>query len=223
MANKKSFSKYMNSTKRVMKLIALIAVNDSHRLNAIKEENPQNALSLTESSKDEIFRSAIVLSVASIDAYFTDRFIELLIPFLKRGKPTPKLISLFEKSGLDTKSFLKLMTTKRPLIRLRNIVTIYLEKRSFQNFKAIDDLYLCYGYKNFSSNIQKYNKETNQLKRIEKIVKRRHSIVHDGDYTARGKLREIDAREVSKFFEDILDFVAGAEFLLKQKFSKKNS
>ena len=52
---------------------------------------------------NDLLRSAIALSIAGMDAYFTDRFSESLVRFLKKNGAKPDLISLLFGAGLDTK------------------------------------------------------------------------------------------------------------------------
>ena len=48
---------------------------------------------------------------------------------------------------------------------------------------------------------------------MEKLVKRRHQIVHEGDYNTRGKLRPVKTMPIVNKMKDANVFVVGAEEL----------
>jgi len=172
----------------------------------------------------DLLRSAIVLSVASMDAYFTDKFSDLLVPELKKknkkiGKP---LENLLKEAGLDDlQECLSLLAMKRPYRRIRAFVTTYLETKTTQRLKAIDKLYLCFGIKKFCASVEGRLGRKNLLTRVQKLVERRHQIVHDGDYTRHHKLRPIDSHQTSRYLVELLDFVAAADSFLNEMFKKQ--
>ena len=47
----------------------------------------------------DLLRSGLVLAVAAMDSYFTARFAELLVPFLKRHGPTDALVPKQANNG----------------------------------------------------------------------------------------------------------------------------
>lgn len=71
---------------------------------------------------DDLFRAAIVLTVAAMDCYFTDRFCEGLIPYLKRHQLNKKLVQLLLGAGFDTETALEMFKMQRPNRRLSNLV-----------------------------------------------------------------------------------------------------
>jgi len=63
---------------------------------------------------NDLLRSAVALSIAGMDAYFTDRFAESLVRFLKKHGAKPDLVALLFDAGLDTKAALEMLTMQRP-------------------------------------------------------------------------------------------------------------
>ncbi len=164
--------------------------------------------------RDDIMRAAIVLAVAAMDNYFTNRFVEMFIPFLKTRGPTKGLLDLLGKAGFDTKLALEMLTMERPYRRLRSLVDSYLDRFVTQRFEVIDSLFLAYGVKNFTHSVQAKIGRKTLLRSIEILVERRHAIVHGGDLNAHNCLVDIDGSEVLRRITDMEVFVTGAEKFL---------
>ena len=168
----------------------------------------------------DLVRSAIVLSVASMDAYFTDKFSDLIVPAMKITGVGDSLKKLLESAGLDLQECVSLLTMQRPYNRIRALVTSYLESRTTQSIEAIDELYLCFGIKDFCACIEGTLGRKNLLKRVQRLVERRHRIVHDGDYSKHQKLSPIEFEKTIGYMNDLITFVAGAEKFLNEKLKK---
>lgn len=165
----------------------------------------------------DMSRAAVVLAVAAMDAYFTDAFVERLVPFIKQTRPGESLVALLRDAGLDTAMALELLTMNRPYRRVRTLVDGHLERTTTQRLKAIDELFICYGLKNFCQNIQKLKNRQNLLASVEKIVERRHKIVHEGDLNAHRRLNAINPTQTKRRIVDVLTFVSGADELLQRQ------
>ena len=63
-----------------------------------------------------------MLVVAAMDSYFTEAFIEKLIPFLKNEKPTKRLVEILEKAGFGLTQALDLLNERNPHGRIRKIL-----------------------------------------------------------------------------------------------------
>lgn len=79
----------------------------------------------------DMVRSAVVLSVAAMDSYFTNRYAEILIPFIKKHGATKDIISLLSDARLDTKTALEIIAMKRHYRGIRTLVD-----RHLTNFTA---------------------------------------------------------------------------------------
>jgi len=165
----------------------------------------------------DLSRSAVVLSVAAMDAYFTDVFMERFTPYLKKRGPTKGIIELLDNAGFNTKFAIEILPMERPLRRIRCLLDQHLENHTTQATDAIDTLFLAYGFKNFSTNVQKLKKRKTLLRSIEILVNRRHEIAHEGDMNSRHKLNPIDSKEIKRRIMDIVTFVNGAEGLLRKQ------
>ena len=164
----------------------------------------------------DLTRAAVVLSVAAMDSYFTDIFTELFIPFLKKKGPTQGICEILTEAGMTTKVALELLAMERPYRRIRTIVEQYFERHTTQRVEAIDTLFLAYGLKNFSHNVQKLKRRKKLLRSVGIVVERRNDIAHEGDFNAHRKLNPINYREMRKRIMDIVSYVAGAEELLRK-------
>jgi len=163
----------------------------------------------------DIVRACLVLSVAAMDTYFTAVFVEMLVPHLKKREPTERMVRILSKAGLDTRQAVIMLGMSRPYRRLRFLVEGYLERYVTQRFRAIDELFLAYGLKDFSRQVERKLKRRTLLRRIEKLVERRNDIVHEGDYDSRGRLRKIGVSDTLKRIRDLQRFVEAAEQILR--------
>jgi hypothetical protein len=77
-------------------------------------------------SDDDLFRAGIVLSVAAMDSYFTDRFCEALIPYINREGVNKGLKELLSQSGLTITKSIEMFDNKRPKRVLSNMVRRHL-------------------------------------------------------------------------------------------------
>ena len=163
----------------------------------------------------DLIRATVTFSVAAMDAYFTDRFCESLVPFLKNRRAGKDLIHLVREAGVDTEQVLILLTMKRPYRRIRTLVSAYLERRTTQRLDAIDELFLCFGLPEFTKRVEGSMGKKTALARVEKLVERRHQIVHDGDMNEHGKVRPITKATFSQL-DTLEEFVTAADKLLYQ-------
>ncbi len=167
----------------------------------------------------DLVRSSVVLAVASMDAYFTDKFCDLVVPVLRRGGPVGDgLADLLKEAGLDVRQALEMLAMERPYRRVRTLVTRHLELRVTQRLDAIDELFICLGLKDFCVNVQARLHRKNLLKRVRMLVERRHKIVHYGDYNQHYRLRPIDVPRTNRQLADLRLFVEQAESFLNGVF-----
>ena len=166
-------------------------------------------------------RSGVVIAVGAMDTYFTDRFCENFVPFLKKNKPTKKLIELIENAGLDVASCLQMFAMERPFRRVRNILDDHLQNIVTQKIEAIDGLYKCYSIPSLSNGIEKRTKRTTLLPSIKIVVNRRHRIVHAGDLNSHGKISSFNPKEMEKRLRHMALFVKTADEILDDRFKNK--
>ena len=162
----------------------------------------------------DLVRSAVVLSVAAMDAYFTRRFEDIVIPYVKKHGPSPGIIELLQKAGLDTEQALTMATMDRPFRRVRTLVHSYLETYTTQRFDVIDQLFLSFGLKDLCANAQGMTGRKTLLRSVEILVDRRHKIVHEGDLDGHGKLRRIEPLPTLHRIRDMTLLVRKADELI---------
>ena len=168
---------------------------------------------LTHDELSDLLRSSIVLSVAAMDSYFTARFAELLVPYLKRHGAKDSLVELLSNAGLDTRQALEMLQMDRPYRRIRTLMDSYFERYTTQRAEVIDSLFIAYGLKAFSQNVQKSVSRVNLVRRIELITERRHQIVHEGDLNSHGRLLAVDVDKIETQLKDVTLFVNAAQDL----------
>jgi hypothetical protein len=161
----------------------------------------------------DLIRSAVVLAVSGMDAYFTEKFATMLVPYLKKKGPNRHLVNLLEKAGLNTEAALDMISMERPYRRIRLIVDGFLFRYTAQQIGPIDSLFQAYGMKDFSYHAANRIGQKTLLGRIEKLVSRRHDIVHDADLNSRGELQKIDDKQVWRQIEYLTKFIHSCDYL----------
>jgi len=170
----------------------------------------------------DVARAAIVIGVSAMDRYYTRRFAEQLVPYVKAHGPTRGIAEMLEKAGLDTYQALELFSTARPYRRVRALVDAHLEHQVTQRFDVIDKLFLCFGIKDFCQRVQETTQKTRLLRTVRKLINRRHQIVHEGDVDSRGKLRPLNVQQTCKWMKELGRFVYHSEELLNKVFSARS-
>lgn len=167
--------------------------------------------------EDDLFRAAIVLVVSALDTYFTDRFREALMPSINKNGCTPELEKLLSEAGFTTGKAIGMFENKRPKRVLTNMVKRYLERFVTLNFKSVDKLYKCLGFKkSFSHQVELKSRRRTLIKSIECLVDRRHKISHAGDYNQHNRLNPIDYAAMVRRFADVRLFVRLSDELLRE-------
>ena len=161
----------------------------------------------------DLSRAAIVLAVSGMDAYFTSKFTELLVPFLKKKGPTPDLVSFLDQAGLNAKTALEMLTMSRPYRRIRTLVDAHLDRMTTQQASVIDALFQAYGIKGFTKHAVAMTKRKTLCSRIEKLVTRRHEIVHESDLNSHGRMQPINTCMLTKQLKDLSLFIHACDDL----------
>lgn len=160
---------------------------------------------------DDILRSSLVLGIAAMDGYFTDRFVESFTGYVKAQKKTPALLEMLNKAGLNASVAVDLLMMERPFRRLRTLITDYLEDYTTQKTNVIDGLFLAYGIKDLTRHACARAKRLMLPGRISAAAARRNSIVHDGDLNSHDRQRAVDGRLFKRHLNDITLYVQHCE------------
>lgn len=163
----------------------------------------------------DLVRTGVVLSVSAMDTYYSRRFVELLVPFVKSKGVTDGLAELLEDAGLDTKQAVEMSMMKRPMRRLRSLLYRHLERKVTQRFGVVDDLFLAYGLKDLTGHAEALTGRKKLRASVELLIQRRHRIVHDGDLDSRGRLRPIRSQEMLRRIVDMCKLVDASEEILR--------
>lgn len=199
----KAFDSFLSSQERALDLIDL-------QLQLRAAESGGHKCS------DDVLRCAVVLSVAGMDAFFTRRFAELLVPFLKKNGANAKLAVMLESAGLNTSVALELAVMDRPFRRIRSLVQRHLSSYTTQRFSAIDELFLALGVKDLSKHAQGLAKKKRLLRSVEILVERRHQIVHEADVAVNGKRNALPVVEIGRRLKDVFLYVKHADALINR-------
>ena len=125
-----AYNNFISTLNRANKQIEL-----AKRLSKLKlKKKPQK---IDPDDISDIVRTALVLGVSAFDSYFTDKFIEIFIPYLYKYGPNKKIVSILEDAGLDVYAALELIKMDRPNSRIRNLVVKYLERLSLNNLSGL--------------------------------------------------------------------------------------
>ncbi len=105
---------------------------------------------------------------------------------------------LLEDAGFGVKEALELLHEKKPYIRIRKILELHLEMYITQSVDKINKLFRAYGFKDICKSAEGKCRSTILITSAKKLVKRRHEIVHDGDYMKNGKLKSFNQDQITK-------------------------
>jgi len=181
-----------------------------HILDAFNETQEENGdpkftyNTLTEAS--DMGRFAIVLTVASMDDYFTRKYAEIMVKAIKKKGVNTSFTKMLEDAGLDLAGALELLAMERPYRKIRTLAQNYYQNYTTQSTGKIDKLFETVGISKLSSHAQRRSRRKTLITSVNELVKRRHKIVHSGDLTRTGKIQKIDARTVKRI-NDIKLFV----------------
>lgn len=162
----------------------------------------------------DIGRASIVTAVAAFDFYFTNRFSECVIPILKNKKQSKNLVSLLEEVGLDVSTSLELLSSNSPYKKIRDLIERHYENHVTQRFASIDNLFINIGIKDFCENVEKKSDKNNLNASVEKLIKRRHAIVHTGDLNKQGDLNPLDPEDMEEKINYLEEFVQNSEVII---------
>ncbi|MEM7242424.1 MAG: HEPN domain-containing protein [Pseudomonadota bacterium] len=165
----------------------------------------------------DLVRASMLLSVAGLDHYFTQKFCDKLVGYLKSNEPNDQLVKLLSNSGLNTKSALELLVMDRPFRRVRTMVQDNLSRYTSHRTQKIDQLFQAMGYKKFCKNIEKRAGRRNLLKRVSRLVDLRNDIAHTAHLNSRGLPKAIDRDDVHSLVQDLSIFVAYADHEIEDK------
>jgi len=169
---------------------------------------------------DDILRSAVMLATAAFDTYVTDSFEERFKTYVSGGHADKKIFDLLDEAGLDSKEAIGLLNMRRPYRRLSTIIKRYYSKFTTQKMEVVDNVFSQYGIKSITLSTAKKSGKQSIKDSTTKLVRRRHDIVHGGDYNDQGKLQQIDEAKVSKRIDNLQLLVKNMEQIINSRFSK---
>jgi hypothetical protein len=168
----------------------------------------------------DILRAAIVLAVAAFDAYATDCFAEKFVVYIKRNKIDDSLEKLLLDSGFTVKFSLELLDTDRPYRKIRTLIDRHYAKYTTQKLNVVDGLFLQYRIKSITKNAaKKSGKNVDRiLGSVNKIIDRRHSIVHDGDYDEFSRIKSVTSADIRRI-GDLKILVDNMDLIVENRFA----
>lgn len=174
------------------------------------------------SKNDDILRMAVALGVAALDMYATERFLSECIPYIRKSKDNKKTADFLEKIGFKMEDAVDLLKnpSDRPLRRIRTIIDEVHEKDVLQKFEKIDKTFLLYGLEAFSDKVFKKIGKSARGK-LERMIQRRHDIVHDADYSSWNRTKNISLHNVERWLDYMNRYVCTAEEIICNRFAAK--
>lgn len=175
---------------------------------------------------EELLRFVVVLCVSALDMYASDRFMENFSRHIKTRSLASDEIELLKNSGVTIEVVLNLLKQhkkgKHPFRSIREYVDRYFSKASRQSFDKINDLYTYYGLRNLTDDALKRCDKKTVGSKIQKMLIRRHKIVHEADYDGKHKLAGLNAKEVCGWRKATETFVGCMEEIICNKFAPKS-
>lgn len=184
-------------------------------------------LELAEKSplKEEVLRFVVVLCVAALDMYASDRFMENFSQHIRHRTLKANEIDLLKKAGVTVEVVLNLLRRQKkgahPFRAIRKYVDKYFAKASRQSFAKINDLYSYYGLGQLTNDALKKCGKKTVGKRVQRMLDRRHKIVHEADYDGKHKLTKLKKNVVCEWRKATASFVGCMEEILCNKFCAK--
>lgn len=180
-------------------------------------KNPKGA-----HNHDDLIRAAIVLKVAAMDHYFTNKFMDMLTPFLRSNGATKDLSIIIEESGISFQEAINLLNSDKPFRKIEKKVSYKLNRFVAQNVVKIDSLFKGFGIHNLCESAQGRAKDNRLLRNVNLLIRRRHSIVHDGDLDKKGNTKIIGKSHILKKIESANIFIKNCDEILNSLLSKKH-
>ncbi|MBN2537494.1 hypothetical protein JXB37_04360, partial [candidate division WOR-3 bacterium] len=169
---------------------------------------------------DDILRAALVLGVSAFDAFFTDRFAEVLVPFVKKFGATKPLVALLEEAGLNVQAALELAMMERPFWRVRSLVAAHHSRYVTQDLKRINSLYAAYALPGICARAERKAGRKTLCRNVNAAVQRRHAIVHAGDIKRRGGLNPIEPGWTQRRLADLRMLVQYCDAIVADKMAE---
>lgn len=166
------------------------------------------------SETKDLLRSALSMAVAGMDAYFTDRFTQDIVEYIKEKGATKDMVRILAEAGLDTEQALEMLTMDRPYRRIRTLLDAHLSAYTTQRFHIIDELFAIYKVPKLTENAQGLAKRKELLLSVEHAIERRHVIAHRADCKTNGDPKRIEFVTVENWIKDIKLLVDKCEELI---------
>lgn len=173
-------------------------------------------------ASQDILRGAIVLAVAAFDAYATDCFSEHFCDYVKKYGVDASLEGLLTQAGFTVKFALELIDSERPYRKIRTLIDKYYYKYTTQKLNVIDDLFKQYHIMGLTKNAADRSGRNRQrlLSSVNKIIERRHSIVHDGDYNDHNRIRKVESSVINRI-ADLKLLVENMDFIIENRMNPR--
>jgi len=171
---------------------------------------------------DDALRMAVALGVAALDMYSTERFLSGCIPYIRKTSDDDKAAEFLESIGFKLADAVALLKNpkERPLRHVRTSINKVHEKDVLQKFDKIDKYFLLFGIQNFSSCVFK-KIGASARKKLERMIARRHDIVHDADCSSWNRVQKIEKRTVSNWIDYVERYVNVADMIVENALKKK--
>lgn len=185
------------------------------------------------SSNDDLLRAAVVLGVAALDGYVVDRFMDVLVDYIKTTNLTKGKILFLEEAGFKLKDALEIIRERkeRPFRHIRTIVERAYEHNSMQDFDIIGSFYGFLGLPRIVVDSARMAAKAARVKNargktagqriiddLRAMMDRRQDIAHSADYNGKNRLNKMVQKEVEKWLKYLGIFVDSMEKIMQNKF-----
>ena len=196
-------------------------IQRSKNLLFIRESTDQNEAILEEHYCD-CYRASIVLSISALDAFIRKVIISEILNILNSNKRLEKGLSLYIKNLLGQDSLLEAARKHDLSARVEKAIKEDFQKKSFQGEWKISHHMEMIGHKNIYKKVSEEEdiNEGRLRANLMKYTKRRHVIVHSGDYDLNSSPFDemnIDRKFAESCIETVTVFAKGIHKIIEDK------
>lgn len=172
--------------------------------------------------KEDILRATIMLAIAGVDAYFHDKVLERITPFMKmkKGRHLPgDLLELLRGNG-GIQKLLEIMYEQRPHRHIHTLVKNVQADKTFQKPDKIEGALRLVGINDFWFKVaQRMGRGASKegiKRKVGQYAHRRDKIGHEADRSGAGRLNHISRPYVRECLSFVQKFIHSADQVIDE-------
>jgi len=208
-----------------MKAIEAFDLNIARCRNLITTYGDLRSSGTSHANASDVLRSAVVLTVAALDAYVHSKVSENLVPYIRRElrrdkKKLEVIAKILQEKKVTPVDFMEAAARPRPFVQIRKHLDDFIYKQTFQHPGGIEAATELIGHPKPWGAVAKIigSPETDVRRNLAQYIQRRNQIAHEGDRhrskKKAGVRRRIDRSYVDAAVEFISDLVRALDEVL---------